>query len=91
MTKDELIAHIAEETAVSKTNVRVVLDSLASTAATHLATSTEDFALPGIGKLATGVRQARTGRNPRTGETVNIPASVSVKFKPAKALKDAVN
>ena len=91
MTKNELIAHIAQDMALPKTTVSMVLDSLAATATSHLSSSPADFTLPGLGKLATSVRKARTGRNPRTGETVNIPAAVSVKFKPAKALKDAVN
>ena len=47
--------------------------------------------LVGFGTFATATRKAATGRNPRTGEEINIPASTSVRFKPGKALKDAVN
>lgn len=90
MTKNELIARIADDTNLSKTSVALVLDGLADVAAGQLATSRE-ISLPGIGKLETVSKAARTGRNPRTGESVDIPASVSVKFKAGKALKDAVN
>jgi len=67
-----------------------VLESLADVTAGQLATEKE-ISLPGIGKLTTASKAARTGRNPRTGEAVQIPASTSVKFKAAKSLKDAVN
>lgn len=90
MTKNELIAHISEETCVAKTAVMLVLDNLAEITAGQLAIARE-FSLPGIGKLQAANRAARAGRNPRTGETVQIEASVAVKFKPSKSLKDAVN
>jgi DNA-binding protein HU-beta len=90
MTKIELIARIAEETNASKTAVALVLESLADVAAGQLATEGE-FSVPGIGKLSTSSRDARTGRNPRTGEAVSIAAAVAVKFKSAKSLKDAIN
>lgn len=90
MTKYELIASIAGDTNTSKAAVELVLDGLAEVTAGQLATIGE-LSLPGIGKLAVSYRAARTGRNPRTGQAVDIQASVSVKFKPAKALKDAVN
>lgn len=47
--------------------------------------------LPGLGQFETAERAARPGRNPRTGETITIPASKAVKFKPGKALKETVN
>lgn len=90
MTKTELIARIAETTLMSKAAVALTLDALADVTAGQLATEKE-ISLPGIGKLTTASKAARTGRNPRTGEAVQIQASTSVKFKAAKSLKDAVN
>lgn len=89
MTKLELIARISADTNTSKTAVALVLESLSDVTAGQLATSRE-FSIPGIGKLNTASKAARTGRNPRTGEAVQIPASVAVKFKAAKSLKDAI-
>lgn len=51
----------------------------------------EDVALIGFGTFGVGQRAARTGRNPKTGETINIAASKTPKFKAGKALKDRVN
>ena len=51
----------------------------------------EKVNLPGLGQFEVTERSAREGRNPRTGETISLPASKGVKFKAAKALKDAVN
>ncbi|MGI9491432.1 MAG: HU family DNA-binding protein [Geminicoccaceae bacterium] len=51
----------------------------------------EKVSLPGVGQFEVAERAARQGRNPHTGETMAIPASKAVKFKPGKALKDAVN
>ncbi len=51
----------------------------------------DEVTLPGIGKLKTGVRAARTGRNPQTGEAVPIPERIVVKFATAKALDEALN
>lgn len=89
MTKTELIAHIAADTNTSKTAVALVLESLADAASEQLVGAGE-ISLPGIGKLTAASKAARTGRNPRTGEAVQIPASVAVKFKAAKSLKDAI-
>lgn len=60
----------------------------------HLKTSLsqgDKVSLPGVGQFEVGERAARQGRNPQTGETINIPASKAVKFKAGKALKDALN
>ena len=90
MTKNELIFRIANDTNTSRAAVELVLESLAEVVAGQLATI-GDISLPSIGKLSVSHRAARTGRNPRTGQPVDIQASAAVKFKPAKALKDAVN
>ncbi len=60
----------------------------------HLQTSLrqgEKVTLPGVGHFEVAERGARQGRNPQTGETITIPAGKAVRFKPGKALKDAVN
>lgn len=51
----------------------------------------EDVDIPGLGKFSAVDRAARTARNPRTGAAVDVPASRAVKFRPAKALRDALN
>lgn len=90
MNKTELIAAIAEETNTAKAAIALVLDGLAAVADRELSESGA-FSIPGIGKLETNSKPARTGRNPRTGATIKIPAKTAIKFKAAKALKDALN
>ena len=89
MSKKEVIDAIAEQSGVAKKAVIAVLDALA-TNATGALNNYGEFNLHGIGKLTTQVRTARTGRNPRTGETVDIAASTTVKFKVSSTLKAAV-
>jgi DNA-binding protein HU-beta len=72
---------------VSKATVKGILEDLASIAYKEAKTG---FALPGIGKLVLVNRKARMGRNPATGETIKIPAKKVVKFRIAKACKDAI-
>lgn len=74
---------------VSKTVVTAVLRTLAEVATAELKKGNE-VALPGIGKLSVSDRAARTGRNPQTGETIEIAARRVPKFSASKALKDAV-
>lgn len=90
MNKQELINELAGRLGISKRDAGLALESLAEIATNELKSS-EEFVLPGLGKLSLKARAARTGRNPRTGEAVEIPAALAVKFTPAKALKDAVN
>lgn len=89
MTKAELVAHLAETAEVTKKQADAVLTGLANAATTALAEG-EDFTIPEIGKLKVGHRAAREGRNPKTGEPVEIAAKNTVKFAAAKRLKDAV-
>lgn len=91
MKQADLIKAIAERgpTNYPQTVVRGVLDSLAEVAGMELATGGE-VPLPGIGKLVLHAKKARTGRNPATGASVQIPASNTVKFKLSSGLKDAV-
>jgi len=87
MTKTQTIAVLAEKTGVSKTEVSSLLDELANLA---YAEAANGFTLPGIGKLMLVERAERQGRNPSSGETITIPAKTVVKFRVAKACKDAL-
>ncbi len=87
MTKTQTIATLAEKTGISKSDVSSLLDEVASLA---YAEAANGFTLPGIGKLMLVDRAERQGRNPATGETITIPAKTVVKFRVAKACKDAL-
>lgn len=95
MTKSELIAAIAADTRLAKHNVEIVLESASRVIAAHFAAADPhtdaEVTLPGLGKLKTTTRAARTGRNPQTGAAVEIPERVVVKFAAAKALDDRLN
>ena len=87
MTKSAIISHLAAKAALPKKHVATVLELLATLAAKEAKNS---FQIPGLGKLALRHRAARMGRNPQTGEPLKIPAKRVVRFRVAKALKDAV-
>ena len=89
MTKSQLLASLAESSGLSKKDVENLLDQLATLAYSEVKKGGE-FVLPGFGKLVKANRKARMGRNPATGETIKIPAKTVVKFRLAKAAKDAV-
>ena len=89
MTKSELLTRLAESTGVIKKDVVKLLDELASLAYKEVKKGGE-FVVPGFGKLVKVNRKARMGRNPATGEQIKIPAKTVVKFRLAKAAKDAV-
>ena len=95
MTKKELIEQIQQQVVYDgwppllKTAVDSLLEGLAKVAAQQLARG-HDFTLPGIAKFRCVERPARKGRNPRSGEAVDIPAKLAVKAKALKALNDAV-
>lgn len=88
MTKQELIEAIKPVNA-SKAVVEQVIDALGKVAQEQLANGGE-VSIPGIGKLTVAEKAARKGRNPATGEELDIPAKRVPKFVAAKALKDAV-
>jgi len=90
MNKSEIIARVAAETGMSQGVLDVALNKVIHSISSSLAAG-EDVALSGFGSFTVKSRKERQGRNPRTGEAITIPASKSVGFKPAKALKDAVN
>lgn len=89
MNKSDLVAAI-KPAGASAAMTESVLDALGKVTRHVLATGGE-ITLPGIGKLSVSKRAARTGRNPRTGEELQIAAKNAPKFTAAKALKDAVN
>jgi len=88
-TKTQIIAAIAEEAEITKAQAKAALESLA-TMAYKGAKSPNGFTIPGIGKLIKQRRKARLGRNPATGEAIKIKAKTVLKFRIAKAAKDAV-
>jgi DNA-binding protein HU-beta len=93
MNQAELFNEIAANVAnfgTPKIHVKNVLDALAKVAKAELGKGGE-VTIPGIGKLTVKKTAARTGRNPRTGESVEIPAKNKPVFTAIKALKDAVN
>ncbi len=89
MTKSQVVAHLAEKAGIPKKTAAAVLEEL-TTLATKEAKSSGQFVVPGLGKAVKANRKARTGRNPQTGEAIQIPAKTVVKFRFAKAFKDAV-
>jgi DNA-binding protein HU-beta len=89
MTQTQLVRALAEHGEVNNKVARAILDHLASTAIAEVKKNGV-FVLPGIGRLVRVDRKARTGRNPATGETIKIPAKKVVKFRVAKAAKDAI-
>ena len=90
MNKSELIEHIAEKSDISKAAATRALE-----AALHAIQSTlkkrESVSLVGFGTFTVSRRAARIGRNPRTGTEIKIKAANVPKFRPGKALKDAIN
>lgn len=90
MNKTELIAVISEETGLGKKDAEKALDAFTDTVSKALAAG-DKVQLVGFGTFETVKRAAREGRNPQTGKTVKIAASVAPKFKAGKALKDIVN
>lgn len=89
MTKAQLMTALAEQTGLSKKDVVDFMDKLTALAYKEVKGAGE-FTLPGFGKLVKIDRKARIGRNPATGEQIQIPAKKVVKFRVAKAAKDAV-
>lgn len=93
MNQAELINKIAANvanTGTSKADIKFVLNALGDVTHAELSKG-GDVTIPGIGKLTVKKTEARTGRNPRTGESVEIPEKRKPVFTSAKALKDAVN
>lgn len=87
MTKAKIADHLAEKLDVTKKQSATFLEELAKLAYREAKNA---FTLPGLGKLVLVNRKARMGRNPQTGEPIRIPAKKVVRFRVAKAAKDAV-
>ena len=88
-TKSEILGALAESAEISKKQATIVYEKLLAIAYVG-AKDKKGFMLPGLGKLIKVKRAARMGRNPATGATIKIAAKTVVKFRLAKAAKDAV-
>jgi DNA-binding protein HU-beta len=89
MTKTQLVRHVAEKHELSNKQVAALLDYLAEVAVKETKKNGV-FVVPGLGRLVKSNRKARVGRNPQTGQAINIPAKTVVKFRVAKAVKDTI-
>jgi DNA-binding protein HU-beta len=89
LTQTQLVRQLAEKAEVNNKVARALLDNLAATAIAEVKKNGV-FVLPGIGRLVRVDRKARMGRNPATGEAIKIAAKKVVKFRVAKAAKDAI-
>ncbi|GAA5266372.1 DNA-binding protein HU-beta [Acidiphilium sp. MT5] len=90
MNKMDLVAEVAEASDLTKAKATEVVDAVFAAIEGALKAK-QEVRLVGFGTFVTATRKAGTGRNPRTGETIKIAESSSVRFKPGKSLKDAVN
>jgi DNA-binding protein HU-beta len=89
LTKTQLVRHMAEKLELTNKQVGGFFDLLTETAVKETKKNGV-FVIPGIGRLVRVDRKARMGRNPATGEAIKIPAKKVVKFRVAKAVKDAI-
>ncbi len=89
MTQTQLVAKLAEGAEITKKQAKAVMDGLTSIAVSETKKNGV-FIIPGIGRLVRQERKARMGRNPATGVAIKIPAKKVVKFRIAKAVKDAI-
>ena len=87
MSKSAVVAHFAKKFDLKKKVAAAIFEELAAVSYREAKNS---FTIPGIGKLVLVDRKARLGRNPKTGETIQIPAKKVVKFRVAKAAKEAI-
>ena len=90
MTKSQIIGHFAEKLELSRRIAGEILEEI-STLAINETKKQGQFAIPGIGKLVKAQRKARVGINPKTQEKIKIPAKTVVKFRVAKAAKEAIS
>jgi DNA-binding protein HU-beta len=87
LTKSQIAASIADTVGITKKQAVEAMETLVALAYKHAKSS---FTVPGLGKLVLVNRKARMGRNPATGQEIKIPAKRVVKFRVAKAAKDAI-
>ena len=90
MNKNDLISAVADNSGMSKSEAGKAVDGVIDAITSELQ-SRGEVRVVGFGTFSTAQRKATTGRNPRTGEAIQIPASTQPKFKAGKGLKDAVN
>jgi len=90
MTREDIVSQIAKEAKTTKVQARVALDSIL-TSVTKTLKKGGRISLVGFGTFSVSKRNARIGRNPRTGETLEIKAKKVARFRPGKALAEAVN
>lgn len=90
MTKPELIERMANEAGITKTQAGLALAAFTGSVKAALKKKEGKLTLVGFGTFQKVRRKARKGRNPQTGEPIKIKASIAVKFKPGKALKDGL-
>ncbi len=90
MNKNELITKVAETSSLTKTDAARAIDGVFDVITSSLQKG-EEVRLTGFGTFAITRRKATTGRNPRTGAAIQIPASNQPKFRPGKGLREAVN
>lgn len=91
MNKAEIVDELAKELEIPKSKAVLMFDAVTNIITSCLIKTGENVSIPGFGIFSIQSREARQGRNPQTGETMQIKASKSVKFKPSKALKDSLN
>jgi DNA-binding protein HU-beta len=89
LTQTQIIRHLGEKTGVGNKVAKQFLQEFSNLAVAETKKKGV-FVMPGIGRLVRVERKARTGRNPATGESIKIPAKKVVKFRIAKAVKDAI-
>ncbi len=89
MTKAELVSNVAEKAGIPKAEAEKAVSACIDTI-TEALKGGDKVSLVGIGVFSVGERAARTGKNPSTGEPIQIPAAKAAKFKAGKALKDAI-
>ena len=87
ITKSQILSTLADRTELPKKKVGALMEEMAAMAYKE---AKNGFTIPGVGKLVVVQRKARMGRNPMTGESIKIPAKKVLKFRIAKAAKDAV-
>ncbi len=88
MTQSQLFNHFAEKTGLSRAQVKGLFEELANMGS-EVVIAQGEFPLPGFGKLVLSERKAREGRNPATGETIQIPAKTALKFRLGKIMKQS--
>ena len=89
ISKQDIVSRVAEEADITRVQAAKVVDAVFGTIQQALREKQEVRVL-GFGTFVTATRKATKGRNPRSGEEIDIPASISVRFKPGKMLKEAV-